>query len=151
MCNHLICCAYASKKAKSAAKKVKGSTKGKGDDTDNEGADEDDDNASSSFGNSPKKKIQQKLKVYRGVDIPFSMEHVMAIEEQTLKATLSANLPFRWIEDSEVIKLFELFRLAATTTLPSCRVLSGRLLTDASDTVELELEKRLRGKYVVLP
>lgn len=108
MGNHLKSCPYVSKKVKSTAKMLAGGKAKEDSDADDEAITD-----STPFGVSPGKKSQQKLKVYRGVDIPFSQEQLVAVEEQTLKATLSANLPFRWIENDEVIKLFELFRSAA--------------------------------------
>ncbi|KAF8867776.1 hypothetical protein CPB84DRAFT_1757208 [Gymnopilus junonius] len=37
---------------------------------------------------------QTQLKVFRGIDIPFSEEQIKIIQQQVLRATISANLPF---------------------------------------------------------
>ena len=48
-----------------------------------------------------------------------------------------------------MIKL-EMFRSAACDVIPARKVLAGRLLNEEGDRVEQELEKVLKGKYVVL-
>jgi hypothetical protein len=52
---------------------------------------------------------QSQLKVFRGIQVPFSEEQEAIVCKQFLRATISANLPFRWDEDPEVIQLFLLF------------------------------------------
>lgn len=52
---------------------------------------------------------QPELQVYRGANIPFSAAEVDRVKAQFLRTTISANLPFRWMEDIEVIKLFIMF------------------------------------------
>ncbi|KAJ7234711.1 hypothetical protein C8J57DRAFT_1249061 [Mycena rebaudengoi] len=41
-----------------------------------------------------------------GTNIPFSSAEIERVRNQFLRATISANLPFRWTEDIEIIKLF---------------------------------------------
>ncbi|KAJ3713245.1 hypothetical protein DFJ43DRAFT_1165259 [Lentinula guzmanii] len=95
-------------------------------------------------------KIQQKLKVYRGLDIPFNDEQTAAVKAQFLRATISAKLPFRWVTDPEVIKLFTMFRSTAQDVMPSNGVLSERLLDEEADRVEEELLAELNQKAVTL-
>ncbi|KAJ3732252.1 hypothetical protein DFJ43DRAFT_1154608 [Lentinula guzmanii] len=105
--------------------------------------------------------VQTKLKVFRGISIPFNDEEKKAIHKQFLRATISANLPFLWVEDPEVIKLFLMFRSAAGDIIPSREVVGGRLLnptephrhglnSEEYERVEQELEMELKGKKVTL-
>ncbi|KAJ7917761.1 ribonuclease H-like domain-containing protein [Mycena leptocephala] len=102
------------------------------------------------FRNVEKAMKQPELKVYRGANIPFSSSELERIRAQFLRATVSANLPFRWTEDVEVIKLFLMFRSTACDAIPSRDVLSGTLLDKASSEVEKALRAALKLKYVVL-
>jgi hypothetical protein len=52
---------------------------------------------------------QSQLKVFRGIQVPFTDKQSAIVHKQFLCATISANLPFRWVEDPEVILLFMLF------------------------------------------
>jgi len=52
---------------------------------------------------------QSQLKVFHGINIPFTHEQAEAIREQFLCTTISTNLPFQWVEDPEVMTLFLLF------------------------------------------
>jgi len=52
---------------------------------------------------------QAKLKVYKGITVPFNQDQVAMVKRQFLQATISANLPFQWTDDPEVFKLFLLF------------------------------------------
>ncbi|KAJ7846627.1 hypothetical protein B0H14DRAFT_3678382 [Mycena olivaceomarginata] len=61
---------------------------------------------------------QTELKVFKGIDIPFSQSQIEMLHAQFLRATISANLPFRWVENPEVIKLFLMFRSAAGDVIP---------------------------------
>src|SRR5438552_2009517 len=87
-----------------------------------------------------------ELKVYKGITVPFNDQQVAMVEKQFLRATISANLPFRWTEDPEVMKLFLLFRSTAGDVMPSRKVLAGRLLDEESSKVEGELVEALRNK-----
>lgn len=42
---------------------------------------------------------QSQLKILRGIEVPFNSEQADIVHEQFLRATISANLPFRWVED----------------------------------------------------
>ena len=93
---------------------------------------------------------QSQLKVFRGIEIPFTDEQQGIVQEQFLRATISANLPFRWVEDPEVIKLFYFFRATAGDVVPSRLQMSGQLLDDANQRVTKRLKAALRGEYAVL-
>ncbi|KAF8150044.1 ribonuclease H-like domain-containing protein [Crassisporium funariophilum] len=75
---------------------------------------------------------QSQLKVFRGINVPFTDEQRNIVCEQFLRATISANLPFRWVDDPEVIKLFYFFRATAGDVMPSRPQISGQLLDDAN-------------------
>ncbi|KAF5387115.1 hypothetical protein D9615_001638 [Tricholomella constricta] len=93
---------------------------------------------------------QPQLKVFRGLSVPFSPEQEEIVRKQFLCATLSANLPFRWVEDPEIIILFLLFRSAAGDVIPSRQQISGKLLDDADLVVTKQLKSLLNGQYGVL-
>jgi hypothetical protein len=93
---------------------------------------------------------QTHLKVFRGIQVPFTEEQLKILHEQFLRATISANLPFRWVEDPEVITLFLLFRSTADKAIPSRWQLSGRLLDSADAEVKKCLKVVLQGEYAVL-
>ncbi|KAJ8453944.1 hypothetical protein ONZ45_g19501 [Pleurotus djamor] len=93
---------------------------------------------------------QTRLKVYKGISIPFGDEDIKLVQQQFIRATLSANLPFTWVSDPEVQKLLEMFRSAAADVIPSRDVLGGRLLNDEAKLVEETLKKELVDQYVVL-
>ena len=93
---------------------------------------------------------QTELKVFKGPNIPFTKEEARKIGRQLLRATHSANLPERWIEDPEVIAAFLVFRSTALDVLPSRRQLGGSLLNDFGDEVEGNLLKSIRGKRATL-
>jgi hypothetical protein len=46
---------------------------------------------------------QSELKVFKGSDMPFTADQKAAVQRQFVRATLSANLPFRWTENLEII------------------------------------------------
>jgi hypothetical protein len=147
-------CPYASKEAKKVAKQLRDG----GDEAANaEEADGDDEVLER-----PKKRkkifndvkiselTQSELKVFKGISIPFNDVQLEMVKNQFLRATISANLPFRWTEDPEIIKLFLLFRSAACDVIPSRDVLAGRLLNEESVKVEKSLLEALNGKYAVI-
>jgi hypothetical protein len=102
------------------------------------------------FGKVKESMKQTELKVFKGISIPFKDTQETLIRNQFLRATISANLPFRWTEDAEVIKLFLLFQSTACDVIPSRRALAGSLLNEESQRVEKCLAEALKGKYVVL-
>lgn len=93
---------------------------------------------------------QSQLKVFRGIQVPFNEEQLKIVHEQFLRATVSANLPFQWVEDPEIITLFLLFWSTAGEAMPSRQQLSGKLLDDANAGVTKRLKSILRGEYAVL-
>lgn len=97
---------------------------------------------------SRKKFKQAPLKTYRGIDMPFSEDEKNAVQAQALRAVISANLPFRAMENPEMLKLFRLLRTAAPEIIPSRRIIGGRLLDDAAATVDAKMRKMLRGREV---
>ncbi|KAJ7321098.1 hypothetical protein DFH08DRAFT_970380 [Mycena albidolilacea] len=93
---------------------------------------------------------QSKLKVYKGLDIPFSEDHETAIAHQTLRATQSANLPERWTEDLEVMKLFIMLRSRAMDVIPSRTQLGGSLLKQAADEIDTKTTAAVTGPDVLM-
>jgi hypothetical protein len=93
---------------------------------------------------------QSQLKVFRGIQVPFTEEQLKIVREQFLCATISANLPFRWVEDPKIITLFLLFRATAGEAMPTRQQLSGQLLNDADVGVTKQLKQLLQGEYAVL-
>lgn len=80
-----------------------------------------------------KKEMKQTtLKVFRGLDIPFSSKQTALVQCQFLQATISANLPFQWTKNAKVIKLFLMFQSTATDVMPSladsCLIKPTRML-----------------------
>jgi hypothetical protein len=93
-----------------------------------------------------KKTKQSELKVYRGVNIPFSRDEAATIQRQFLRAAISANLPFRAFQNPEMVRLFGMFRTTAPDIIPSAKVLGGRLLNEAAGWVDEQLHTVLFGK-----
>ncbi|KAJ6492762.1 ribonuclease H-like domain-containing protein [Mycena vitilis] len=136
---------------KAAKRKHKGSEK---DDTD-----ADDEGAGGSGGQKKKRKrvkavetsfSQSTLKVYKGLDIPFSQDQKTAIAHQTLRATQSANLPERWTEDIEVMKLFIMLRSRAMDVIPSRSQLGGSLLKQAAAEIDAMIAAEVAGQDVAM-
>ncbi len=148
MINHLVGkhpCPYASSSARATAKRVRGD-----EDAGTEGDDESEKPRKKRKQAQSPEKVQTRLKAFKGVDMPFSKDQAMAIHNQFLRATISANLAYRWVEDPEVCKLFEMFRSLAKDVIPSRRVLGGRLLDDANNEVVEDLGSKMKGQYVTL-
>jgi hypothetical protein len=147
-------CPHASARATKIAKEIKKGKKPAAE-SDSESAEDEEEVRPSKkrkqvFRNVEKAMRQPELKVYRGANIPFSSAEVERVREQFLRATVSANLPFRWTEDVEVIKLLLMFRSTACDVIPSRDVLSGTLLDAASAEVEKKLREALYRKYAML-
>ncbi|KAK7440944.1 hypothetical protein VKT23_016720 [Stygiomarasmius scandens] len=151
-------CQHASQEAVRKAQELRDGLKGKKrdkeEDSDNDEAKDNDMMASAS---SKRRKIvdrvqthQTKLKVFKGIDIPFTEEQKKSIQAQFLCASVSAKLPSLWVEDPEIIKLFLMFRSAAGDVIPSRKVLSERLLHEEYERVEAELKEELEGRSVTL-
>ncbi|KAK7051671.1 hypothetical protein VNI00_004650 [Paramarasmius palmivorus] len=93
---------------------------------------------------------QTELKPFKGLDIPFTADQIPQLLAQFLRATLSANLPFHWVEDPEVITLFLMFRSMACDVIPERKYLLGKLLDNAHDNVEDMLVKLFKGLMATL-
>ena len=98
----------------------------------------------------PKRLKQAEISpyIYKGLDIPFSAGQTDVIKAQCLRALISTGTSFRFFEDPEVQELFKMMRTAAPAILPTGKSISGRLLNNASEKVEVELKKLLRGKMI---
>jgi len=108
------------------------------------------DSIGSSSSNLPAKRAkvverQTTLTLPRGVDVPFSEDAQKLLKRQALRATISANLPFRWLDDPEVIKLIFMLRPPALAVLPGRNGLSGSVLTREAEMVEQKMEADLCG------
>jgi hypothetical protein len=151
-------CPHASKDARKAAIKIRDENKRKKDEAGESEADNESDSdgqvkkkqRTGVFGAVQRQMKQTELKVFKGIEIPFSEKEVAMVRQQVLRATISANLPFQWIENPEVIKLFTMFRSVAPEILPGRQTISGTLLNDASETVEETMMQELRGAYAVI-
>ncbi|KAJ6484889.1 ribonuclease H-like domain-containing protein [Mycena sanguinolenta] len=97
-----------------------------------------------------KRRKQGVFQVFSGLDQPFSTAEAAEIQAQALRATVSAGLPFRVWENVEVQKLFGLLRSGAPEILPSRKLIGGRLLNEAAQTVEERMEHTLRGEEIGL-
>lgn len=147
-------CPNASSEARKTAKKLR---KGKGKRTrDDSGSDSDSDDDNDK---KPKRKLltkvetsmkQSQLKVFQGIQVPFTREQEKTVQKQFLRATISANLPFRWVDDPEVILLFMLFRSTAGDVMPSRKQIAGQLLDNANVEVTKRVKAELQGKYAVI-
>jgi hypothetical protein len=148
-------CSNASKKARQIAKKMKGGN-GK---RERENSESDGEKDSDEEDQRPKKKlhtlvkktfVQTELKPFRGINVPFTEDQEKAVCQQFLRATISANLPFRWVEDPEVIKLFLHFRATADQVMPSRGQISGGLLDAANTSVTEKWKTLLDGEYAMV-
>jgi hypothetical protein len=93
---------------------------------------------------------QSQLKVFRGINVPFTEEQEEVVRQQFLRATVSANLPFRWVEDPEIITLFLLFRSTVEHVMPSRKQIAGPLLDKADNDAMKRLKEVLRGEWAVV-
>ena len=110
---------------------------------------------SSSDASLPDQQLPKKLKqatispyVYKGLNIPFSGGQAEAIKAQCLCALISTGAPFQFFKDPEVCKLVKMLRTAAPAILPTGKSIGGKLLNNAIQMVEVELEKLLQGKKI---
>lgn len=149
-------CPHASKEAQRIAKQEKEGLKQKKRDrvtSDEEGGDEDGSKRQRSNANTwtPAPTLQQsKLKPVKGIDMPFPESDIPTIQQQFLRATISANLPFAWTTNIEVVKLFSMFRSRAEDVIPDRQVVAGRLLNEASLAVDETMKQRLKGQNVTI-
>ncbi|KAI5821764.1 hypothetical protein K523DRAFT_327862, partial [Schizophyllum commune Tattone D] len=93
---------------------------------------------------------ETKLEVYRGINIPFTEKQAKVIKVQTASATIPANLPFCWVEDIEILKLFFMMRTCAPEIIPAPNIIWGCLLDGSGENVEDEMKRVLKGKSVML-
>jgi hypothetical protein len=61
---------------------------------------------------------------------------------------ISNSTSFCFFEDPEVHELFRMLRTTAPAILPTGKLISGKLLNNASEKVKLQLEKLLPGKMI---
>jgi len=136
-------CPNISSEAWKTAQRLK---KGKGKRSQEESGSSDDDTEGKP---GPKKKLlvkvetsmkQSQLRIFWGIHVPFIDKQTKPIYEQFLHAMISANLPFWWVEDAEVIALFLLFWSTAGDIIPSCKQVAGQIL----DNANLEVLKQLK-------
>jgi hypothetical protein len=80
---------------------------------------------------------QQKLKVFRGINVPFSKEQEEAIALQACRAAISVNGSFDIFEDPEMLKLFRMFRSAADDVLLSGKVLGASCWTSVRQMLRI--------------
>lgn len=155
-------CPHASENARKAAKKMKTESERKKDSkkrerrdsTESEGETEDD-SKQTKRKRALVKKVesslkQPELKVFRGIRVPFTDDQAATVHQQFLRATISANLPFCWVEDPEVTKLFLLFRSTAGDVIPSRIQLAGKILDEENERVQKQLKKQVKGQYAVV-
>ncbi|KAJ6556918.1 ribonuclease H-like domain-containing protein [Mycena sp. CBHHK59/15] len=140
--------------------KAEKAAKGKRKQTDSGEDDEeaDDEGAEGSRGRKKRKLVravetsfsQSKLKVHKGINIPFSDDQKIAITHQTLRATQSANLPERWTSDPKVMKLFIMMRSRAMDAIPSRSQLGGSLLEKAATKIDAKIAAQVKGQDVLM-
>ncbi|KAJ7280769.1 hypothetical protein C8J57DRAFT_1027319, partial [Mycena rebaudengoi] len=107
MIAHLTACPHASTAAKKLAKNLKpNKSKQK---TAKDTADSDASNDAHPW------KRKRLLQVQKNM----TQSQLKIIKSQFLRATISANLPFRWMMDPEIMKLFLMFRSRAIDMIPS--------------------------------
>lgn len=94
--------------------------------------------------------VQTRLKVFKGIKVPFTESETKLVHEQFLRATLSANLPFQWTENPEIIKLFLMFRATAGGIIPSAKRLSTSLLSQENGRVVEEIKAVIKDQDVVI-
>lgn len=152
-------CRYASADAQEAAKVERASDQKKrkqvissdGDDTDTAGA------KSSRPAPSKKRKAidrveksQSKLKLFKGIDIPFTKQEKELIADQFGRATVSGHLPFGWADDPEMIRLLLMFRSDAGSVIPSRYSISGPILEREAERIKDEVKSKVSEKPVTM-
>ncbi|KAJ6494246.1 hypothetical protein C8R45DRAFT_866803, partial [Mycena sanguinolenta] len=147
MATHLIGCPHASAAAKKMAKDVKAGTSTPREDPDDNGPRK---RKRVEFERVEKAMQQTQLKVFKGINIPFNESQADAVRTQFCRATTSANLPFRWTIDPEIIKLFLMFRSTATDVMPADKIISGRLLDEEAAKVDAEIVRAVKGRYATV-
>lgn len=94
-------------------------------------------------------KQQAKFFAVSQQDCTPNAEETAQIEQLFLRATVSANLPFRWVENPQVVELFAALR--PKVLLPSRQRLAGEILMLANNTVTLSHVHTIKtSKYLTL-
>lgn len=91
-----------------------------------------------------------QFRLYNGHDMPFSEDQSNEIQKQALRAVIATNISFSTLRHFEFLKLFGMLRSAAPEIIPSNKVLGGRLLNEAADSVDEKMKKMLDKKQVGL-
>ena len=106
---------------------------------------------SSSDDNTPLGQLkQQKLKVFQGINLPFTQEQTEALQLQACQAVVATNSSFLFWENFKVVKFVYMLRSAAPKLLPSGKVCSGPLLDACVREVEEGLREIFLGREVGL-
>jgi len=83
------------------------------------------------------------------VDKSMPMNEATAIHRQLLRALISANVPFSFVDNPEVNKLFKMLR--PSYDLPSRKWISTEVLDQVHEEVELEIKKfATEAKFLTL-
>ncbi|KAJ7284775.1 ribonuclease H-like domain-containing protein [Mycena rebaudengoi] len=98
----------------------------------------------------PPQKKQATLVAYRHNEMPFGATEHAEIQAQALRAVVSAKIAFHALRDPEMLKLFGMLRTTAPDIIPSGKVLSGRLLNEEAENVELKIKKLMKNKHLGL-
>jgi hypothetical protein len=95
-------------------------------------------------------KRQATLSVVMQQYANFSKEEIAEIQNQALRAIISANLPYGVFDDLEMIKLMEMLQACTMDVLPSRKVVGGQLLNDAVEKIDDEMKGLFDGKNIGL-
>jgi len=90
--------------------------------------------------------IQSSIDNY--ADKPFSTHRKKAIYKQIGRAVASANLPFSFVDDPEVKKLFALFN--SYFKLPSRKWLSTDIIEDLNNDVIIEIQNFITNSHFII-
>jgi hypothetical protein len=93
-----------------------------------------------------KKPCQSILRVFRGIDIPFTEEQKSAVKEQAMRTIISTGSSFSLFEDIEMIKLMSMLRSAAPQVLPKSKAVSRTWLNKCAGWVEEDLIAAFTGQ-----
>jgi hypothetical protein len=97
-----------------------------------------------------KKLCQSILRVFRGIDIPFTEEQKSAVKEQATRAIISTGPSFSLFEDLEMVKLMVMLRSTAPQVLPKSKAARTTWLDKCAGRVEEDLVATFRGWEVGL-
>lgn len=92
---------------------------------------------------------QSQSSIRSFIDREMSVDERNTINKQLLYALVSANVPFSFVENPEVIKLFNIIR--PSYKLPSRKTLSTEILENVHNNVESQIEKFItQSKFLTL-